>query len=152
MKSNSRLKAAFTQLGTTWELSDDTFKELQSFVVRLNGIKEKMNVDEARYKMFSPKFENEEKTVDMSTLPPCESVLRLHCERANYLAAIWKRAIISQPRIPDIVHHGWNIDRTIRWVVDIFPKEVEMILLDNRYDPDDVNDAHGESDDDNDEE
>ena len=33
------------------------------------------------------------------------------------------------------------------WVVDVFPQEVESILFDSRYDADDVNDAAGESDD-----
>ena len=92
LEGSSRFKAAFSQLGSSWELSDDTFDTLQSFVVRLYGIKKAMGVDEARYKILKKKFDNEVKTVDMSTLPPCESVLRLHCERANYLAAIWKRA------------------------------------------------------------
>ena len=148
LDTSSRFKEAFSQLGSSWELSDDTFNVLQSFVVRLYGIRKNINVNEARYKIFSRKLENEEKTIDMSVLPPCESVLRLHCERANYLAAIWKNATTSQPEFPDTVHHGWNTDKSITWVVAIFPDEVESILLDNRYDPDDVNDAHGESDDD----
>ena len=83
----------------------------------------------------------------MSTLPPCESVLRLHCERTNYFVAIWKRATLSRSAFPDAVHYGWNPDKTIMWVVDVFPQEVESILFDSRYDADDVNDAAGESDD-----
>ena len=83
----------------------------------------------------------------MSTLPPCESVLRLHCERANYLAAIWKRATTSRSHFPDAMHYGWNLDKSIVWVIDIFPEQVESILLDLRYDPDDVTEALGESDD-----
>ena len=74
MNTSSRFKAVFAQLGSSWELSNDTFEILQSFVLRLYGIKKKMNVNQARYKMFSRKFENEDKTVDMSMLPPCESV------------------------------------------------------------------------------
>ena len=35
-----------------------------------------MGVNETRYKLFSKKIDNEEKAVDMSALPPCESVLR----------------------------------------------------------------------------
>ena len=38
-----------------------------------------MSVNESGFKFFSKKFDNEERTVDMSVLPPCESVLRLHC-------------------------------------------------------------------------
>ena len=93
------------------------------------------------------KYDNEEKTVDMSTLPPCQSVLRLHCERAHFLAALWKRATISQLQNPDPSHYGWNQDKTIMWVDEVFPAEVESILLDPRFDPDDVEEAYGESDD-----
>ena len=147
MENDSRFKAAFSQLGSSWELSDDTYDALQSFVIKLYGTKKVATVDEARYKIFKKKYDNEEKTVDMSVLPPCESVFRLHCERENYLAAIWKRANMSQPFYPDAVHYGWNTDKSILWVNDIFPDEIETILLDSRYDPDDVNDAHGDSED-----
>ena len=147
MENNSLFKAAFAQLGSSWDLSDDTYNTLQSFVIKLYGTKKVATVDEARYNIFKKKYDNEEKTVDMSVLPPCESVLRLHCERANYLACIWKRAIRSQPMFPDAVHYGWNSDKSIMWVNDIFPDEVESILVDSRYDPEDVNDAIGESDD-----
>ena len=52
LESSSRFKSAFSQLGSSWELSDDTFNSLQSFVNRLYGIKKTMSVDEARYKFF----------------------------------------------------------------------------------------------------
>ena len=74
-------------------------------------------------------------------------MLRLHCERANYLAGIWKNATTSQSQFPYAVHHGWNSDKSILWVIEIFPEEIESILLDSRYNPNDVKDAHGESDD-----
>ena len=147
MEGDSHLRSAFTQLGSSWDLSDDTYDGLQSFVIKLYGTKKVKTVDEARYKIFKKKYDNEEKTVDMSMLPPCESVLRLHCERANYLAAIWRRANISQPLFPDAVHYGWNTDKSILWVNDIFPEEIETILLDARYDPEDVNDAQCDSED-----
>ena len=41
---------------------------------------------------------------------------------------------------------GWNEDRSIVWVNEIFPDEVEEILVDKRYDPDDTNDQPVESD------
>ena len=145
MLSSSRYKTAFAQLGESWELSDDTFRVLQLFVVNLYGVKKSKNVDDARYLLFKKKFENEDKTLDMSTLPPCESVLRLHCNRANYLAAIWKRANTSVTEFPDAVYHGWNMDKSFVWVTEIFPEEIESILVDPRYDPDNVNDAFGES-------
>ena len=105
------------------------------------------NVDEARYKLFRKKYDNEDKTVDMSTIPHCQSVLRLRCERALFLAAIWKRATTSWLQNPDPCHYGWNPDKSIMWVDEVFPSEVESILLDPRYDPNDVEEANAESDD-----
>lgn len=147
LSSSSKFKEAFSLLGSSWDLTDDIFYQLQSFVLHLYGMKKAVDVDAARYKLFKKKYDNEEKTVDMSTLPPCQSVLRLHCERAHFLAALWKRATISQLQNPDPSHYGWNQDKTIMWVDEVFPAEVESILLDPRFDPDDVEEAYGESDD-----
>ena len=95
----------FSQLGCSWDISDDIFHNLQQFVVSIYGLK-KMSVNEARYTLFSKKMKNETKTIDMCTLPPCESVLRLHSQRSNFLAAVWKRSTISRPDYPEITYHG----------------------------------------------
>lgn len=48
--------------------------------------------------------------------------------------------------------HDWNGDKSITWVTDIFPEEIEKIFLDPeeiekiflacRYNPDNSNDIH----------
>ena len=48
--------------------------------------------------------------VEPEALPPCESSLRLHVTRANYQAAIRRRAIIWRPVIPSPHGHGWEVD------------------------------------------
>ena len=83
----------------------------------------------------------------MSVLPPCASVLRLHCEREDFLVAIWKKATTSHFQFPDAVHHGWNSHKYVLWIIDIFPEEIKSILLDSHYDSEDVNDALGDIDD-----
>ena len=57
-------------------------------------------------------------------LPPCESVLRLHSERANYIAALWKRAKLTFLLPCHIV----GSEKLITWVIDIFHEEIEKIL------------------------
>ena len=59
------------------------------------------------------------KTVDISALPPCESVLKLHCQRANYPAGIWKRSVSSQTSTPSPVYHGWNPDKSLTLCTEI---------------------------------
>ena len=83
----------------------------------------------------------------MSVLLPCESVLRLYCGESNFLAAISKKATTSHFQFPDAMHHGWNSDKSILWVIDIFPEEIESYLLDSRYDSEDVYHALGDSED-----
>ena len=48
--------------------------------------------------------------VEPEALSPCESSLRLHVTRANYQAAIWKRAIVLLPVIPSPCGRGWEVD------------------------------------------
>ena len=87
---------------------------LESFVVRLYGINKKINLDNARYKLIRKKLDNVEKSIDMGSLPPCASIFCLHCERANYLACIWKRATMFQCHFPDVFFYRGNCDKWIK--------------------------------------
>ena len=55
LEGSSRFQITFDKLGLEWDLSDDTFDELQSFVLRLYGARKFSGVDEARYRMFKKK-------------------------------------------------------------------------------------------------
>lgn len=48
--------------------------------------------------------------VEPEALPPCQSSLRLHVTRANYQAAVWKRATEASPNTPSPHGHGWNVN------------------------------------------
>ncbi len=43
-------------------------------------------------------------------LPPNKDCLLKHTQRANYQAAIWKRAVCCIINAPSPSGHGWNID------------------------------------------
>ena len=47
--------------------------------------------------------------VEPEALPPCRSSLKLHILRANYQAAIWRRAFSANQDIPSPNGHGWNV-------------------------------------------
>ena len=113
MLKNPRYKMALVKAGESWDLDEETFNVLQEFVTEPYGIGRAARVNGARYKIFLRKFANEEKTVNMSVLPPCESVLRLCCQRAHYLAGIWKHSVSSQSSILSPVYHGWNPDKSL---------------------------------------
>ena len=46
--------------------------------------------------------------IDAKCLPPCKNSLRYHKLRANYQAAIWRRAFDADMSIPDPTGFGWT--------------------------------------------
>ena len=78
-----------------WEVSEDTSKDTEASCVRFTG----GSVDVLRYEIHCARAGK----VEPVALPPGESSLRLHVTRANYQAAIWRRAIVNSS--PD--GHGW---------------------------------------------
>ena len=80
---------AISQLGETWNVSEDQLCLIEKFVCCLyNSRKHSMN--NARFELFMKKFVHENKIINISTLPPCQSSLFLHIRRAKYIAKIWK--------------------------------------------------------------
>ena len=67
MKQHVKFETAFKLLGTSWDLSEETFSMLKEFTCYLYGYKQK-NVNEVRSKLFSKKYGNEH-NVDLSFLP-----------------------------------------------------------------------------------
>ena len=67
----------------------------------------------------------------MSLLPPCQSVLKLHSNRANFVAKIWKSAGDPHLPLPDISLHGWTDKCKIQWMHKAFPNNIEELLLDD---------------------
>ena len=68
----------------------------------------KRKVNEVRHQMFQRKYDNENKIVDLSSLPPWKSVLKLHTSRAHFVAKVWKSADDHQLEFPHLPAHGWT--------------------------------------------
>ena len=90
------------------------------------------SVNTVRYKMFEKKLSREKKSVDLASIPPCQSVLSLHVKRANIVASIWRNDGINQVEIPNDC--GWDSEGNIIWIEKAFPSSVEDILFDEMYD------------------
>ena len=118
------------ELSQSWQPSDETFHGIESFVCHLYGKKHK-DVDLLRYELHCAKGGK----VEPEDLPPCRSSLKLHALRANYQAAIWRRAIFPQPEIPSPHDHGWKINNDnnetkIVWLgTEPAPNEVLELLF-----------------------
>ena len=59
-----------------------------------------------RTKLFEKKYAKEGKVIDMSLLPPCNSVLTLHNKRANYIAKMCKSSLKNWLDSDDMSENG----------------------------------------------
>ena len=103
----------------------------------LYGFKQK-DVNEVRFKLFETKYEKQSKVIDLSTLPPCQSVLKLHANRANFVSKMFKSSLVAQMQIPDITAHGWDEKGNIIWLNKEFPDNIEELVIDPAYDEDET--------------
>ena len=93
----------------------------------------KNDVNEVRLVKYLGKCQNENEIVDISTLPPCRSVLLVHSERANYAGCVWKRSLEANFELTSISDHGWDINANFCWIEEPFPKEIDEILISDEY-------------------
>ena len=91
-------------IGEEWAVSEETPKDTEALVCQLYG-KKCQSVDVMRYEIHCATGGK----IEPQALPPCESSLRLHVTRANYQAAIWRRALAPLPVIFSPHGHGWEV-------------------------------------------
>ena len=74
------------------------------------------------------KHKRHNKIIDLSLLPPCKSVLRLHIKRANTVAYLWRNASIPTIEFPSLTENGWATTGDSEWIEEAFPAEVEDLI------------------------
>ena len=84
--------------------------------------------------MFDKKFVKDEKVIDLSLLPPCQSTLYLHILRSSYVARIWKCSLLNEVGYPSIMENGQMENGQIVWVDDASPDDIMDILIDQDFD------------------
>ena len=144
MTSDEKYVWLFQELGD--EIEPVSIEEhldwMESFVCQVYNEKDYTSVNEARYSIFKTQLAKN-KTVSLSKIPPCRSVLKLHLERSAYTAYLWKRSQEPQIELPSIEEYGWFQDGQIVWTEEeIFPatiskymsKENETVLYDDEED------------------
>ena len=85
--SDSKFQTFLSALGACGELSQEISDEMEEFVCRLYGLREK-DINTVRYEIFTKKNKREKKVLDLSVLAPCKSVLYYHTLRANTISMI----------------------------------------------------------------
>ena len=131
MVSDERHVGLFQQIG---EDIDDLHLEEQlewaeHFVCQLYSEKKCTSVNDARYTLFKKQLVRN-KTTNLSRIPPCQSVLRLHLQRASYIAHLWKNSQIPQINLPAIDESGWFSDGDIVWTEEeLFPETLSKHVV-----------------------
>jgi hypothetical protein len=125
-------------MGVSWDVSDALINGLEEFTCALYGRPRITSVNDLRYQMLIEKCGDDGKinpslNIDMANMPPCRQCLVQHIKRSNYQVAIWKRANIAVPDLPNPTDgHGWTLhDGKIEplWVDgDVLPLQLETIL------------------------
>ena len=107
MKTDKIYRAAFSELGRSWEVSENLFQNLQKITCHMYmASAQTSEVNKLRYQLFCA-MRGE---VESSQLPPCEDCLFMHAIRANYQAAICRRCLQSQPFVTSPIDCGWTTD------------------------------------------
>ena len=106
----------------------------------------KKDENEVGFVKYYRKYQSEDNIVDISIPPRCRSVLLLHRKRANYVACIWEMCSEVNFELPSIAGHGWDQNVNICWIKELFPKDIEQILISDEYNENEANDEEGESD------
>ena len=113
----------FCQLGESYEVSDQLYKDLETFVCRLYGGKGN-DVNKLRAELFWKTWRKKGKVIDLSLLPPCQMSLRLHIIRSNYIARIWRQASTNMMELQSPQNHGWDENFELRWPEVIVPEDI----------------------------
>ena len=144
MVQKEKFVQMFGELGSSWNLEEDQFNILEEFTAHIYGSKES-DINCAGSSMFRKKFQAENKTPDISVLPPCQSVLKLHIRRANFVACLWKKSSEPIIDVQPVYEHGWYEDNSVQWIDKPFPESVEDIMFDEAFEEDTDIDSDVES-------
>jgi len=166
MSRSTSHAAALAKLGDENDVTDDLMRQVESFVCELYGYQDQVNVDTVRHLIFqakcAPKDDsdplNKIKGLNPSAMPPCRQVLLNKVKRANFVAAMWKKARTRSPVTYSPIGNGWCLvtgKYHIQWYDgDHVPQSLSAVLDSDALDDDDNDDniVPSDSDDDSDDE
>ena len=135
---SEHFQAAFREMGIDHDLSKKNSDTLEAFTCNIYGSKAS-SVNKVRFLQAKLKFQSKSSgllsakdNADLSLLPPCQTSLNLHMQRANYQALVWKKSLQAFPELPVPENHGWKMGEgqlLIDWGDEMFPQELENILI-----------------------
>ena len=106
VEKNSKFVEVFASLGCSWNLQDNVFNSLEEYVCYLYGFRKK-DINYVRYELFQRTYSRNNKIIDLSLLPPCQSMLKLHTSKENVVAEMkYGNQLMRQMSIYLMLHCG----------------------------------------------
>ena len=115
MGKNPSFREAFQTLGTKISVDPEVLTELEKIVCAMYSKHNYTDVNKLRCDMVNQRFSSGSSHlvsnfdgVDLSLIPPCRSVLKMHIKRVNYQVLLWKKSFMPNPNLPPPEEHGWK--------------------------------------------
>ncbi|GFN93832.1 DNA damage-inducible protein din7 [Plakobranchus ocellatus] len=105
----------FSRIGTLETISGQDMQVIKTFVCQLYGKPSHTSVDKVRYDKVRQCFKGKKgilsnsEGVDLSQMPPCQDVLMLHPQRANFQIKIWRVSSSNFPDLPKPENNRWRL-------------------------------------------
>ena len=103
-------------------------RSLEEFVCLLYGSRRVKKFNDLRHQLFQKTYQQKNKIIDLSLLPPCQQTLRLHSLRCNFVVKIRENSDVCTSQEPPITNHGWTGEREIQWIEKAFPDDIVQLL------------------------
>ena len=89
LEKHEKFDDVLCKIGEDWNLGQESVSDIERFVCYVYGNSRCKEVDQLRYNMLQKKCNNSQeidpkKTLDLGSLPPCQSSLLQHIKRVNY--------------------------------------------------------------------
>ncbi|GFO10682.1 hypothetical protein PoB_003718700 [Plakobranchus ocellatus] len=115
----------FSRIGTLETISGQDMQVIETFVCQLYGKPSHTSVDKVRYDKVRQCFKGKKgilsnsEEVDLRQMPPCEDVLMLRTQRANFQLKIWRVSSSNFPDLPKPENNRWRLSSSggleIKW-------------------------------------
>eukprot|EP00794_Sanderia_malayensis_P002593 gene2593-biopygen2126 len=117
-------------------ISEKVLARLKKLVCKMYGERGMADINRARSSISWKKLKQDNKVMDLSWLPPCNSSLQRQAIRADFVARMWRKAQNCKMHLEDPQQHGWLNDLSPDWIDVPYPEDVAELLIGT----DDMND------------
>ena len=143
LKGDLAAQEAFARLGEGPDFSEETMENIERFCCKVYGKRKLTSINEVRLQIFASKYKPKKngtksitdvKSMDGSSMPPCQRVLQQKIKRTNLVATRWCAA--TEPFEPVMSPYDYGLDcedkeYRIKWFEgEAAPRSLDIMLED----------------------